>query len=62
MGRQNALADGDSFTIMPENGDNIKLYCADVNEISRRPGNFYGAGLPCRQIAENIARDRVPLP
>ncbi len=62
MAAYSFLVDSDPFTIMPENGDNIKLYCADVNEVSKRTGNYYGRGLPCGRIAENIARDRVPLP
>lgn len=54
-------ADGDNFDIMPENADQIKFYCSDVNAISARKGG-YGSGLPCGVVAENLARDRVPLP
>ena len=60
MARYSFLADGDSFDIMPENGNDIKKYCYDVNQVQERNGG-YGNGVPCGQVADMIARDRVKL-
>ncbi len=60
MAAYSFLVDGDSFDVMPENGNNIKLYCYNVDAVQERNGG-YGNGLPCGQVAENIARDRVKL-
>ena len=61
MQAYSVAAAGDAFDIMPENGDNIKLYCYDVDAVQERNGG-YGNKLPCGQVAMNIARDRKPLP
>jgi prepilin-type N-terminal cleavage/methylation domain-containing protein/prepilin-type processing-associated H-X9-DG protein len=61
MANYSFAADGDSYDVMPENGDNIKLYCRDVDSIQERNGG-YGNGLPCGTVAANIQRDRKPLP
>lgn len=60
MAAYSFMADGDTFDIMPMDVKNIKSYCYDVNAVSVRPSG-YGANLPCGQVAENIARDRVVL-
>lgn len=60
MSRYSFAADGDAFDIMPENGNDIKKYCYDVNAIQERDGG-YGKGVPCGQVADMIARDRVKL-
>lgn len=54
-------ADGDSFDIMPQSGQNIRLYCYNPDAVQERNGG-YGNGLTCGQVADNIARDRVALP
>ncbi|CAN5552097.1 hypothetical protein BH11ARM1_BH11ARM1_13480 [soil metagenome] len=54
------FADGDSFDIMPANGNDIKKYCYNVDAASERNGG-YGNGVACGQVALNIARDRVKL-
>ena len=61
MAAYSFLADGDSFDIMPENGDNIKLYCYDVNATTTRTGGF-SASRPCGVVAADIAAKRVKLP
>ena len=61
MAAYSFLADGDSFDIMPENGDNIKLYCYDVNATTTRTGGFR-ASRPCGVVAADIAAKRVKLP
>lgn len=58
MASYSFLADGDSFDIMPQNGNDIKLYCFDVNAIVP---TGHGTGLTCSQLADLIAQERVPL-
>ncbi|AIE86238.1 prepilin-type N-terminal cleavage/methylation domain-containing protein [Fimbriimonas ginsengisoli] len=60
MSRYSFLADGDDFDIMPENGNDIKKYCYNVDAIQERNGG-YGKGVPCGQVADMITRDRVKL-
>ncbi|CAN5419307.1 hypothetical protein BH11ARM2_BH11ARM2_36960 [soil metagenome] len=55
------LADGDDFDMMPANGNDIKLYCRDVDQGGERQGG-YGFPNPCGVVADMIAHDRVPLP
>lgn len=61
MGAYSFYADNDAFTIMPQNGKFIRQYCYNQDVASNRVGSYYGAGIPCGQLADNIARDRVPL-
>lgn len=61
MGAYSFYADGDAFTIMPQNGKLIRNYCYNPDAVSGRVGSYYGAGLTCGQTADNIVRDRVPL-
>jgi prepilin-type N-terminal cleavage/methylation domain-containing protein/prepilin-type processing-associated H-X9-DG protein len=55
------LADGDSFDIMPANGQLIRHYCYDVNAVTTRTGGF-SASRPCGVVADDIAAKRVLLP
>ena len=61
MAAYSFLADGDTFDIMPENGDNIQLYCYDINATTTRVGG-YSASRPCGVVAASIAAQRVKLP
>jgi len=61
MAAYSFYADGDPFTIMPQNGKLIRQYCYNPDAMSTRTGSYYGAGLTCGQTADNLARDRVPL-
>jgi prepilin-type processing-associated H-X9-DG protein len=54
-------ADGDPFDIMPANGNDIKLYCRDVDSPGERQGG-YGHPNNCGVVADMIAKDRVRLP
>lgn len=60
MGRYSFQADGDPFDIMPVNGNDIKLYCRDVDQPGERQGG-YGHPNNCGVVAEMIAKDRVKL-
>ncbi len=53
-------ADGDAFDLMPESGVDLRMYCSNVDAVQERSGG-YGNGLTCGTVADNIARDRVPL-
>ena len=55
------LADGDTFDIMPENGAEIRYYCADVAAATTRLGGFSASRL-CGAVADDIAAKRVALP
>ena len=52
--------DGDSFDIMPMNGNDIKSYCRDVDAAPELSDGFSGA-VPCGQIADLLVQYRVPL-
>ncbi|MCC6728432.1 MAG: DUF1559 domain-containing protein [Chthonomonadales bacterium] len=60
MAAYSFLADGDSFDLMPENGDNIKLYCYNVDAVQERQGG-YGFPNPCGVVAQMLAANRVRL-
>jgi len=61
MAAYSFFADGDSYDIMPENGDNIKLYCYDVQGVTTRVGGF-SASRACGVVAADLAAKRVKLP
>jgi prepilin-type N-terminal cleavage/methylation domain-containing protein/prepilin-type processing-associated H-X9-DG protein len=48
------------FNLMPDNGREIRLYCADVNAPAERSDSFDYPS-PCGAIADRIARDRQKL-
>jgi hypothetical protein len=52
---------GDSYAVIPENGDFIRQFCYDVNARSERRGSYYGVGLTCGEVAASMVRDRTPL-
>ncbi|MDR3690132.1 MAG: prepilin-type N-terminal cleavage/methylation domain-containing protein [Fimbriimonas sp.] len=52
--------DGDSFDIMPMNGNDVKSYCRDINAAPELSDGFSGA-VPCGQIADLLVQYRVPL-
>jgi len=52
--------DGDSFDIMPMDGNNIKSYCRDVDMVPELTDGFSGAA-PCGQIADQLVQYRVKL-
>ena len=54
-------ADGDAFDIMPENGSEIRYYCADVDSTTTRVGGFSNSR-KCGVVADDIAAKRVALP
>jgi len=54
-------ADGDAFDIMPENGSEIRYYCADVDSTTTRVGGFSNSR-KCGVVADDIAVKRVALP
>ncbi len=60
MDRYSFQADGDAFDIMPANGNDIKKYCYDVDQVQERNGG-YGVGQKCGVVADMITRDRVKL-
>jgi prepilin-type N-terminal cleavage/methylation domain-containing protein/prepilin-type processing-associated H-X9-DG protein len=61
MNAYSFAADGDAFDIMPENGNNIRLYCYDVDATTTRTGG-YSASRPCGVVADSIAAQRKLLP
>lgn len=67
MGNYSFLIDGDNYDVMPDNANLIKYYCYDVDAVQERQAGFPsqvtgGVFPPCGQVADLIAKYRVPLP